>query len=261
MATTHGVQKLANRPVRSARPPSRIALWWTGVVFLCLLRSTSLWGMGFTDEAGFVEALEQSGLEVERFDFEDTPAGTVLEDGDRLGSLAFDHAIAGGAINLAVTDGLPTASGSRFLGLSAGPVQDRQIQHGDRATIRFLSLRDGGRPVRAFGLKVVSGDPLLAGDITISGGGFTVPNAARPAGTTSDDGRVYFLGLVADTSIDEVTLDYGFPQDAVAFLFTVDDIALGLQSAPARPVSVRTPVALALLVLALFTAGLVRLSS
>jgi len=252
-------QHTPDAPSRS--PVTRAAQSWLPVLFLLLSATTPLWGMGFTDESAFVEALDQSGLAVERFDFEDTPAGTVIENGDRLGPLAFGHAIAGGTIDLAVADGLPTTSGSRFLGLAAGPVQDRQIQHGDRLRIRLLSLGDSGRPAPAFGLKVVSGDPLLAGDIRLSGAGLTVTNAAVPAGATSDGGRVYFLGLVAETPIEEVTLDYGFPQDAVAFLFTVDDIELGLQSAPARPVPVRNPVALALLVLALFTAGLVRLAS
>ncbi|MDN3920813.1 PEP-CTERM sorting domain-containing protein [Roseateles violae] len=117
-----------------------------------------------------------------------------------------------------VQTGLWTSSGERFLGLNNG---DQQFSNGDT-----LSFTLSG-PVRAFGLYVIVGADVLAGDLRLNTAGGSVSNAGS---TTVGDGAgsfAYFLGLVSSSNIASVTLEFGTPGDP-SFLFNaaVDDVRL-----------------------------------
>lgn len=172
----------------------------------------------FVDEASFRSAVP-NGSSLVPVDFEAEAPGRVIGSGDTVGGVTFTHAIAGGAIDLAVGAGLPTTSGAHFLGLDQPDLQDRQIQHGDEFDLAFP-------PSTALGLTIVSGDPLVADDVLLVTGQGTAGNAPMPAGTTSDGGLIYFVGLVAETPFETASIRYGHPDEAVAFLYTADDLLL-----------------------------------
>lgn len=201
----------------------------------------------FTDESAFQAALSGGGT-VTTVDFEAVPAGTVISSSDAVAGVSFLHSIAGGSIDLAVGDGLPTTSGGHYLGLDQPDVQDTQIQHGDEIDLVLP-------PSRAFALTLVSGDPLLAGDVLLETPEGVAGNAEAPAGTTADGGHVYFLGLVAEAPFETVNVRYGDP-NAVAFLYTIDDLAHAeLAPAAALAIPAQTPATAALLALALAAAA------
>jgi len=201
--------------VRAARGSA--TAWWVGLQLVALAASAQL--TAFTDPVAFHAAIP-GGAQIQTVDFEDIAAGTRIANGDSRDGITFHHSIAGGAIDLAVEDGLPTTSGVRFLGLDAAPVADRQIQHGDELDMVLPASH-------AFGMTVVTGDPLLADDILLVTPQGTAGNSPAPLATTSDGGFVYFIGLVAAQPFDTVQVRYGDPAHTVAFLYTVDDLILG----------------------------------
>lgn len=211
----------------SAGAPVPPRPWWPGVLrraaavvglVACITLPAAAQVTPFVDEASFRSAVSGSSSLVP-IDFEGEAPGRVIASGDVVDGVTFTHAIAGGTIDLAVGSGLPTTSGANFLGLDQPELQDRQIQHGDELDLAFP-------PSTALGLTIVSGDPLVADDVLLVTGQGTAGNAPMPAGTTSDGGLVYFVGLVAERPFETASIRYGPPDEAVAFLYTADDLLL-----------------------------------
>ncbi len=209
----------------SAGAPLPPRPWWPEVLqraaavvglVACITLPAAAQTTPFVDEASFRSAVP-NGSSLVPIDFEGEAPGRVIASGDTVDGVTFTHAIAGGAIDLAVGSGLPTTSGANFLGLDQPDLQDRQIQHGDEFDLAFP-------PSTALGLTLVSGDPLVADDVLLVTDQGTAGNAPVAAGTTSDGGLVYFVGLVAETPFETASIRYGHPDQAVAFLYTADDL-------------------------------------
>jgi len=89
-------------------------------------------------------------------------------------------------------------------------------------TKRLLALRGG---TRAFGLRVISGDPLLAGDVRLVTAQGEAANSSTLETTLPDGGFVYFVGLIAPSPLAQVNVRYGAGSTGAAF-FNVDDVTL-----------------------------------
>jgi hypothetical protein len=116
-----------------------------------------------------------------------------------------------------------TTSGTNYLGLDNS---DTAFEAGDSLTFNFTT------PVQAFGLYVIGGSDVGAGDITLVSGANTVSNGATADLTDGNGSYAYFLGFVsADSStFTSVTLNDLTPDSARLLAVDVDDVVLGSNS-------------------------------
>ena len=172
----------------------------------------------YTDQATFLSNLNSFDV----VDFESTAAGTLISDGDTVGTITFNHTIDdgfGGTLDLKVTDFFDTTSGNQYLGVDDGA--DEVFLDGDNFSMSFA-------PTQAIGLFVI-GSPgdAQAGDITLAGAGASVSNSGAPDLTLGDGGEAFFLGIIEPdltmpfSSASLSTIGGGF------FTYTVDDIITG----------------------------------
>jgi hypothetical protein len=153
-------------------------------------------------------------------DFEDIDVGTGFDSGSGPagGNFTLSASTFAPGDKPSVQTGLWTSSGIHFLGLDNA---DRQFSNGDTVSFALSG------PVRAFGLYVIAGADVLAGDLRLSTAGGSVANGAIADLSDQQGSFAYFLGVVSDTRISSVTLELGTPGDP-SFLFNaaVDEVRL-----------------------------------
>ena len=138
-----------------------------------------------------------------------------------------------------------TTSGTQYLGLNNF---DGQFLGGDSLTFTLSGS------VRAFGLYVITGRDVIAGDLSLTRGTDSVLNSGSPDLSDGNGSFAYFLGMTSDADFGSFTLNFG---DG-SFLFTaaVDDVTLGGAGGNnGGPTTVPEPSTLALMGLAAMLAA------
>lgn len=170
-----------------------------------------------TDPAAFLTAIAALPGTASTLDFEGEAAGTTIPFGGVMGGITFTSSI---GLDLIVSTGFATTSGANYLGVDDSALGGEEF---------FLPPTDlwemsFANPRRAFGMYVISSDPLFAGDIRLVTAAGTVENSATEYDTLGDGGLVYFLGFVSDgLPFNEVQVRYG-AGTADNFVYNVDDI-------------------------------------
>lgn len=179
--------------------------------------------VAYTDRAAFDAATAGMHRTVENFDA--LPSGTPITSGDALGGLALTYNL--GGVSLAVTDGtafgggaLPfaTTSPGNFLGTDDGDM----LQDGDGFTVQLGAAN-------AFGLYLISADPLWDGDFRLVAGGIgaSLWTGDLQAFFPGDGGSAYFLGIVdVDAPLWAATLTTDHDGATGQFLWNADDLVL-----------------------------------
>jgi len=167
----------------------------------------------FTSQAAFLAALPGPATTL---DFETPAAGTLVPDGSSLGGVVFDYEIppGSGGLTMAVVANFDTTSGSQSLGLD-DPGNFDQFLDGDAFDLVFAS------PVLAVGFYLVSGDPLVAGDVEIQTAVGNAANAAAPDLVLPDGGLAHFIGLVSSDPFSTAAVRF---DGGDHFFFNVDDL-------------------------------------
>ena len=180
-----------------------------------------------TDPAAFMAAIAGLPGTTSTLDFEAPSAGTTIPEGGSLGGITFTDSIPG--LDLIVSSGFDTTSGAQYLGVDDGG-DEVFVPPGDLWEMRFA-------PLRAFGLYLITSDPLFAGDVRLDTSAGAVENISYTDPdpyTLADGGIVYFLGIVSDTlPFTEARVRYGAGVEDF-FVYNVDDITT--VSAAATPV-------------------------
>ncbi len=173
----------------------------------------------FIDRASF-----DAAGPVNLIDFESASVGTV-SDGNTISGITFSYNF--GGVNLTVEDLFDTTSGTKYLGTDDGGV----LQDGDDLTFSFS-------PVGGFGLYIISQDPLLDGDFTLTSGAVTASlSVASIQQTLGDGSSVWFLGLRSnslDAFSSAVLETHG---GGGAFLYNLDDVITANVTAVPEPSS------------------------
>ncbi len=190
--------------------------------------------VAYTDRAAFDAATAGMHRTVENFDA--LPSGTPITSGDALGGLALTYNL--GGVSLAVTDGtafgggaLPfaTTSPGNFLGTDDGDM----LQDGDGFTVQLGAAN-------AFGLYLISADPLWDGDFLLTAGGIgaSLWTGDLQAHFPGDGSSVYFLGIVdADAPLWAATLATDHDMATGQFLWNADDLVVARASQVPEPAS------------------------
>lgn len=173
----------------------------------------------FVDRASF-----DAAGPVNLIDFESASTGTV-SDGSTLSGITFSYNF--GGVNLTVEDLFETTSGTKYLGTDDGGV----LQDGDNLTFSFS-------PAGGFGLYIISQDPLLDGDFTLTSGAVTASlSAASIQQTLGDGSAVWFLGIRSNSFDAFSTAVLETHGGGGAFLYNLDDIATANVTAVPEPSS------------------------
>jgi len=116
-----------------------------------------------------------------------------------------------------------TTSGTNYLGLDNS---DTAFEAGDALTFNFTT------PVQSFGLYVIGGSDVSAGDISLVSGAYTVSNGATADLTDGNGSYAYFLGFVSNNSnsFNSVTLNDLTSDSTRLLAIDVDDVVLGSNS-------------------------------
>jgi len=170
----------------------------------------------FTSRSAFDTAvLAMNPVTQRTIDFDGAPAGSLIADGDTFAGISFNYpTLAGFGVSLKITGFADAPSGSNMLGTDDADL----LLDGD-------DLSFGVGTVNAFGLFLVSIEPLINGDFELSAGGATASLVvADVEQELLDGGVVYFLGLVDPiATFDTVTLTTSHtPGDF--FTWNLDDI-------------------------------------
>lgn len=202
--------------------------------------------VAYTDRAAFDAATAGMVRSIENFDA--LPSGTLIASGAALGGLSLTYDL--GGVSLAVTDGtafgagvLPfsTTSPANFLGTDDGDL----LQDGDGFTVQL-----GG--VNAFGLYLISADPLWDGDFLLTAGGIgaSLWTGDLQAYFPDDGSSAFFLGIVdMDAPLWAATLSTDHDGATGQFLWNADDLVVARAGQVPEPAS-----------LGLFALGLAALS-
>jgi hypothetical protein len=176
---------------------------------------------GYTDRAAFNAASADRPVVVT--DFESFAVGTVFAPGSGPAGSGFVlESSASGAFgeDPMVSDAFWATSGVNFLGASNG---DSQFFSGDSLTFTFAG------PTAGFGLYVIGGSDVLAGDIRLSAGGADVLNVDDASKLSDGNGSfAFFLGLASDNgaTFGSATLTGIDPGNGAFFVFAVDDVVV-----------------------------------
>lgn len=178
---------------------------------------------GHTSLASFAAA-SASHLPATLFDFDTTGLSLNNTFWSVSGILA-----AGGAPQVVNGSGLWTTSGVSFLG-SADAGNLGQFTSGDTLTFNL------SQTIHAFGLYVITGSDVIAGDLTLQANGHTVSNG--PLSQALSDGHgsyAHFLGLVADTFNEGFSTVSLSSNGDFFFVFAADDVRVASLSAVPEP--------------------------
>jgi hypothetical protein len=196
----------------------------------------------YTDRAAF-DAAAGSGLGTVNFDA--LADETVIPSGGSVGGATFTYLIAAGLFNLEVINDFQTTSPHNSLGTTG----DDTFVAGDVFNIGLSS------PATAIGLYVIGSGLFLPGDFTLSAGSGLALSAAAPFQTLSDDGQVFFLGVIDPAGFTNATFTSIAGSGAP---FNVDDIVSNGLRTDVGPSPVPEPASLLLLGSGLFAAGVKR---
>jgi hypothetical protein len=187
----------------------RTLLWAITIVtfITALCQNTSAGLIGDTTLSDFLAAAPSG---VATSDFDSSPESTI-PSGSSIGGITLTYDF--GGVNVVITDGdgWSSTSDPNFLGTDDGDI----FQAGDDIEFSFTARN-------AFGISVISLDPLLDGDLFLNLHGFHLDlSAADIQATLADGSNVWFLGVISDapfTSIDLQAASIG------QFLYNLDDI-------------------------------------
>ena len=191
--------------------------WLASAVLAAGLAATPAWA-ATTSYSGQAIFLGAAGI-VTTTNFESTLADTLFTAGTGPAGSGFTlSGSIGGGLTPMVANIYGTTSGFNYLGLNSTPSinSDTQFASGDALTFSFAGSS-------AFGLFVVGGSDLGAGDIQLSFGGTDF----LTAGLATDLGGgnfAYFLGLVSNTVQTSATVS-GLGPFA---LFALDDVSINI---------------------------------
>jgi len=171
---------------------------------------------GFQDKPAFSTAT--SGWSTATTDFESATPGIPY-----LAGPGFTLSLSGpdAPFNMpAVGNQFWTTSGTNYLGLDNS---DTAFETGDALTFNFTT------PVQAFGLYVIGGSDVGAGDVSLVSGAYSVSNGATADLTDGNGSYAYFLGFVSTDSntFSSVTLNDLTPDSTRLLAINVDDVVLG----------------------------------
>ena len=194
---------------------------WMGWGLAALLGSglTQAGVTPYQSNAAFQTAIAGLGAP-QTTNFDAIAVGTQYTSGSGLGGFTLTASASGGIplVNDKMAGGSPlwTTSGTHFLGLNNA---EAQFIGGDALTFNF------GGSVRGFGLYVITGSDVQAGDLGLSDGTNTVFNGGVADLTDAKGSFAYFLGLVSDANLGALTLSFG-SNGYYAFTAAVDDVTL-----------------------------------
>lgn len=180
----------------------------------------------YTDRSVFDAAIISNGYVSQTLDFDSETAGTLIPSTTSVSGITFNYNF--GSAQLLISDQYNTTSGTNFLGTDDG---SDLLQDGDDFSLSFSART-------AIGLYVISIDSLVDGDFTLTVGATTASlNTANLQQTLPDTSKVYFLGLIDDSSSFTSALleTHG---GGGAFTYNVDDIITASSAAVPEPASV-----------------------
>lgn len=232
--------------------PARIPVafcsrWLAPALMVAALYTSQAWASttSFTDQASFLGA---SGV-VTTTNFESAAVNTTFTSGTGPTGSGFTlSGTIGFGFTPMVANKYRTTSAANYLGLNSLPGidSDTQFGNGDVLTFSFSASK-------AFGLFVVGGSDLGAGDIKLSFGGTDFLNVG-PATDIGEGSFAYYLGLVSDADQTSATVT-GLGEFA---LFALDDVSLNLPGDGGGDNRIPEPASLALFGLALVAARVAR---
>jgi hypothetical protein len=100
-----------------------------------------------------------------------------------------------------VVNDFDTTSPNNYLGLNDAGNFDLFIA-GDEFSMSFAS------PVNAIGLYIISGDPLLSGDVSLLTSAGNALNSGVVDITLGDGGLAYYIGLISDTAFNSADITF-----------------------------------------------------
>ncbi len=205
--------------------------------------------IAYQSQSAFDTAI--SGWSTSTTNFDGLVPETTYATGTGPAGSGFTLTLGGGSdgFNLpAVGTGLWTTSGANYLGLDNF---DTALEAGDTLTFNFATAQ------HAFGLFVIGGRDVQAGDMRLTTvGGFGVNGDT--ADLSSDNGDfAYFIGLVSDAgAFSSVTLDYATLGVGGTLPIAIDDVVLALNDGNGGNNPVPEPGTLALMAAGLLVLGL-----
>lgn len=171
--------------------------------------TVSAQSLGHTDIASFNSELSGTAMAT-TLDFDSLAGGDMITSGSSVNGFGFVYDF--GGVDLQVGNTHDTSSGSNYLGTNDADL----LQDGDNFAITV-------DPSNAFGIRIVTADALLDGDISLTFNGTTVDLVGMDIEATLNDGSfVYFLGITNDSATDTTAM-ISTLGDGV-FLYNVDDM-------------------------------------
>jgi hypothetical protein len=199
----------------------RAQLIWAipALISIIVVQSASAGLITYTDRAAFLFDVGGSTT-TEGFD---SFAPGVISDGQAVGAFTFSYDF--GGVQLTVSTGFDTTSSPNYLGTDDGGI----LQDGDDLNFSFGA-------VRAFGLSIISLDPLLNGDFTLTVNGTVASLLSGAVQQTLGDGSsVWFLGIASDDSTSFTTAELQTHGGGGAFLYNLDDFTTAPPNVSAVP--------------------------
>lgn len=148
----------------------------------------------YTDPAAFSAAISGRTSTTENFD--SAAEGSLIDSGTSFSGITFDYAW--GIESMRINSDNPTNSGTQYLGATNGGTGGTAV---DLFTPNNTLTMTPDSPASALGLFLITAEPALDGDFTLSGGG-ALADLVTPPLSTLGTSEVYFLGLVEDTGAE-----------------------------------------------------------
>ena len=170
----------------------------------------------YTDPAAFAAAV--SGRTVTTENFDSASEGSLIGSGSSFGGLTFDYSW--GIESMRINSDNPTNSGTQYLGATNGGTGGSAV---DLFTPNNTFTMTPDAPASALGLFLITAEPALNGDFTLSGGGTSVDLVTPPLSTLGTS-EVYFLGLVEDTGAEITSFTLASDPILVLLPYRIDGI-------------------------------------